>query len=137
MTLAIRSVDHADVPQCISLRVASLGSLAIGRPPPYPGYVEEAEASVHRDIDQYKAEKTFHVRHLKVVNTENEEEVIAYAKWEIYENGRPDLDKLRKPMDPRDEEVDQYGRLREAAHAYFCARNREMGKQPHIRESCS
>jgi hypothetical protein len=119
------------VAQCIEIRVASLGSLVIGRPPPYPGYVQEAEASVHRDLDKNSP----HVRHLKVVDAENEAEVIAYGKWEVYPRGRPDLDKLGQPMDDADKQVDRYGMLREAAHEYFCSRNGEMGKHPHLRKS--
>jgi hypothetical protein len=130
MPLVVLPVEHADVSQCINLRIASLGSLVIGHPPPYPGYAEESEASVHRDLDSSP-----HVHHLKVVDPENEGEVIAYAKWEIYPHGRPDLEKLREPMEKADEEVDQFGLLRRTAHDYFCRRNGEMGKHPHIRES--
>lgn len=129
MPLVVRPVEHADVAQCVALRIASLGSLVIGRPPPYPGYVQESEASVRNDLDN----RPF-VHHLKVVDPENEGEVMAYGKWEVYPDGRPDLEKLRAPMDPADKEVDQYGLLREAAHDYFCSRNGEMGKHPHIRE---
>lgn len=129
MTLVVRPVEHADVAQCIALRVANLGSLVIGRPPPYPGYVEDAEATVHDDLNG-----STRVHHLKVIDSEDEGTVIAYAKWEIYPHGRHDLDKLRKPMDPADKEVDEYGLLREAAHNYFCSRNGEMGKHPHIRK---
>ncbi|KAH8903016.1 hypothetical protein BR93DRAFT_940938 [Coniochaeta sp. PMI_546] len=127
MPLVVRPVEHADVAQCVALRVASLGSLVIGRPPPYPGYVQESEASVRNDLDN----RPF-VHHLKVVDPENETEVMAYGKWEVYPDGRPDLEKLRKPMDQADKEVDHYGLLREAAHDYFCTRNGEMGKRPHI-----
>ena len=116
--------------KCVSIRVASLGSLVIGHPPPYPGYVEEQEALLHNDLDNNP-----HVHHLKVVDTENEGEVVAYAKWEVYKHGRPDLEKLREPMKKSDEKVDQFGLLREAAHDYFCRRNGEMGKHPHLRES--
>lgn len=133
MTLEVRPVEHADVAQCVGIRVASLGSLVIGRPHPYPGYVQEQEASLHNDLDDY--DDNSHVRHLKVVDTENEREGMAYAKWEIYEKGRLDLDKLRQPIKQSDLEVDQFGRLREAAHEYFCRRNGEMGKHPHLRES--
>jgi hypothetical protein len=129
MPLVVRPVEHADVAQCIALRVASLGSLVIGRPPPYPGYIEESEASVRNDLNN----RPF-VHHLKVVNPENESQVMAYGKWEVYPDGRPDLGKLHQPMDQAGKEVDQYGLLREAAHDYFCTRNGEMGKQPHIRE---
>ena len=130
MPLAVQLVEHADVNQCIALRVASLGSLVIGQPPPYPGYVGESEATVHNDLDNNP-----HVHHLKVVDPEDGTIVMAYGKWEVYPNGRPDLEKLRKPMEQADKEVDQFGDLREAAHEYFCRRNGEMGKRPHLRES--
>ncbi|KAK1914787.1 hypothetical protein P3342_010776 [Pyrenophora teres f. teres] len=42
------------------------------------------------------------------------------------------LEGLKQPMDEESKKVDQYGRLREAAHEYFCTRNGEMGKHPHI-----
>ncbi|EMD63270.1 hypothetical protein COCSADRAFT_161784 [Bipolaris sorokiniana ND90Pr] len=35
-------------------------------------------------------------------------------------------------MDEASKQVDQYGRLREAAHQYFCSRNGELGKHPHV-----
>lgn len=92
---------YADVHQCVSLRVASLGSLVIGCPPPYPGYIEESEASVHNDLENKP-----HVRHLKVVEPEDEGNIMAYAKWEIYKNGRPDLEQLRQPMKQSGKEVD-------------------------------
>lgn len=133
--LVVRPVEHTDVAQCVSLRVATLGSLVIGRPPPYPGYIEDAEASVHSDLANSP-----HVRHLKVVDSENEGEVIAYAKWEIYEHGRPDVERLlrwREEIEAakeKGEQVDQFGKLREAAHEYFSTRNGALGKIPHLRE---
>lgn len=129
MPLVVRPIEHVDVAQCIALRAASVGSLVIGRPPPYPGYVQAAEASVRNDLDN----RPF-VHHLKVVDPENERGVMAYGKWEVYPDGRPDLEKLRQPMDQADKEVDQYGLLREAAHEYFCTRNGEKGKRPHFRK---
>ena len=127
--LEVRLVEHADVARCVALRVGALGSLVIGRPPPYPGFVRDQEASVRNDLDH----RPF-VRHLKVIHPENEGEIIAYGKWEIYPEGRPDIDVLGKPMDPADREVDQFGLLREAAHEYFSSRNGEMGKHPHQRK---
>lgn len=47
-----------------------------------------------------------YVRHSKVVDPEDEGEVMAYAKWEVYPEGRPDLEKLRQPMKRSDKEVD-------------------------------
>ncbi|EME81737.1 uncharacterized protein MYCFIDRAFT_139216 [Pseudocercospora fijiensis CIRAD86] len=122
MQLSVRPVEHADVAQCIKIRIDTLGSLVIGRPPPYPGYAQESEDKVPDEI-----EKRTYVQHLKVVDVDNEDIVMAYAKWEIYPQGRPDLDQLRKPMDPADKEVDQYGSLREAAHDYFCIPKRMYG----------
>lgn len=128
-SLLVRPVQHADIATCADLRTATLGSLVIGRPPPFPGYKEDQMASIKNDLDNKP-----HVYHLKVVDTESDDEMIAYAKWEIYTHGRPDLEGLKQPMDEESRKVDQYGRLREAAHEYFCTRNGEMGKHPHIRE---
>ena len=128
-SLLVRPLQHADIATCAALRTATLGSLVIGRPPPFPGYKEDQMASIKNDLDNRP-----HVHHLKVVDTESDDEIIAYAKWEIYPHGRPDLEGLKQPMDEESKKVDQYGRLREAAHEYFCTRNGEMGKHPHIRE---
>jgi hypothetical protein len=129
--LVVKPVEHADVAQCIAMRVAALGSLVIGRPPPYPGYVEGAEAAVRANLDDPDS----FVRHLKVVNLANEGEIMAYAKWELYPDGRSEenLEKLKEPVSNEDMKVDQYGALREAAHDYFCSRNGEMGRRPHLR----
>ena len=127
MPLTVRPVEHADVAHCVSIRVASLGSLVIGRPPPYPGYVEEQEALLHKHLDN-----SSYVHHLKVVDSTNESEAIAYAKWEVYKNGRPDLEKLRQPMGKDEKNVDKFELLREAAHEYFCRCNGNMGRHPHM-----
>jgi hypothetical protein len=127
--LLVRPVTHQDAIRCIQLRTASLGSLVIGKPPPYPGYVGQQITSLHNDL----AHKP-HIHHLKVVETETGEP-IAYAKWEMYPHGRPDLEQLTQPMDEASKNVDQYGRLREAAHEYFSTRNGgEMGRTPHLRK---
>lgn len=129
MPLVVRPALHEDVAQCVALRIASLGSLVIGKPPPYPGYAQEAEASIRNDLDN----KPF-VHHLKVVDPETEDDIIAYGKWEVYSDGRPDLNKLSQPMEEADKQVDDYSLLREAVHAYFCSCNGEMGKKPHMRK---
>lgn len=94
--------------------------------------MEESEASLHDDL---KGEKPY-IHHLKVVDPGSKTvEVLAYAKWEVYKHGRPDLERLRQP--PTDEEpakVDEFGELRAVARRYFSSRNGEMGKSPHIRE---
>ncbi|KAI1131411.1 hypothetical protein F5Y10DRAFT_233608 [Nemania abortiva] len=126
--LAVRPVELADVTECARMRVAALGSLVIGRPPPYAGYVEEQAASFKSAIENQP-----HVRLMKVVDPEKEDEILSFAKWEVYEHGRPDLDKLRQPMNAHDKEVDEFGALREAAHEYFSSRNGgKMGENPHL-----
>lgn len=125
--LIVNPVNHADVPQCVTLRTASLGSLVIGRPPPYPGYIKDQEASLHKDIDNKR-----HVHNLKVVDSDDECQIIAYAKWEVYPCGRQDLEDLQQPMDESNRHVDRFGLLREAAQNYFSQRNGEMGKHPHL-----
>lgn len=116
--------------QCVKIRTDCLGSLVVGQLPPYPGFAEDQEATVHKDIDD-----RLHVHHLKVIDTKDEHEIIAYAKWDVYESGRQDLEELSQPMKESAKIVDQFDRLREAAHEYFCTRNREKGKHPHLRES--
>lgn len=128
--LVVQPVEHADVAQCVKIRIDSLGSLVIGRPPPYPGFTDDQEATIHKEIDS-----STRVHHIKVIDPEYEHEIMAYAKWEVYENGRPDLEELSQPMEEPAKAVDQFGRLREVAHDYFCTRNGEKGKQPHLRES--
>lgn len=128
--LVVRPVQHTDVSQCVGIRVATLGSLVIGRPPPYPGYVEEAEAAIHDDLDSEPP----HVRHLKVVDPDDADQVKAYAKWEIYKEGRPDLENLRKLQNASEPTEDEFGKLRKAAHEYFSTRNGKMGEHPHLCE---
>ena len=128
-SLVVRPVERSDIAQCVALRTASLGSLVIGRPPPYAGYEQEQIASVEKDL----ASKP-HVHHLKVVDVESNDEIIAYAKWEVYPRGRLDMEALHKPMDQASLNVDQYGQLRAAAHEYFGTRNGKMGQRPHLRK---
>lgn len=125
--LLVTPVVHDEALKCAQLRVASLGSLVIGRPPPYPGFLEDQVATIQNDLKNKR-----HVHHLKVTEVDD---IIAYAKWEIYPEGRPDLEQLKKPIDEESKSVDQYGRLREAAHEYFCRRNGgPIGARPHIRK---
>ena len=128
-SLLVRPVQHSDIATCAALRTATLGSLVIGRPPPFSGYKEDQMASIKNGLDNKP-----HVHHFKVIDMESDDEIIAYATREIYPHGRPDLEALKQPMDEESKKVDQYGRLREAAYEYFCTRNGEMGKHPHIRE---
>jgi len=126
--LLIQPVLHNEAMKCVQIRTASLGSLVIGRPPAYPGYLEDQVATIQNDLINKP-----HVRHLKVVDVG---QIIAYAKWETYPTGRPDLEQLKQPMDEQSKRVDQYGKLREAAHEYFSRCNGgPMGCRPHIRKS--
>jgi hypothetical protein len=132
MPLTILPVSHIDVPACISLRISCLGSLVIGRPPPYPGYIEHQEASLHHDLDH-----SSHIHHLEVVDTLTGE-IIAYAKYELYPQGRPDIEYLKQSLNTNHKSVDQYDQLRKVAHEYFSTCNSgEMGQRPHIRTSFS
>ncbi|KAF1976280.1 hypothetical protein BU23DRAFT_551742 [Bimuria novae-zelandiae CBS 107.79] len=128
-SLLVRPVEHADVATCAALRTATLGSLVIGRLPPYPGFVEEQIASIRRNLD----DRPF-VHHLKVIDPANNDEILAYAKWEIYQDGRSDQDALKQPMKEASKSADQHGRLREAARDYFCTNNWRLATRPHLRE---
>ena len=128
-SLQVRPVQYADVASCAALRTATLGSLVIGHLPPFPGYQEDQMTSIESDL----ANKP-HVHHLKVVDTDGNDNIIAYAKWQIYKHRRPDLEALEQPIGEASKCVDRYGRLREAAHEYFCSRNGQMRKHPHVRE---
>ncbi|KAK4121896.1 hypothetical protein N657DRAFT_657419 [Parathielavia appendiculata] len=99
---------------CIAIRIAALGSLVTGRLPAYAGCTEKAEAAVHANLDDPDS----FVHHLKVVDPANEGDVMAYAKWELYPNGRSkeSLEKLNELLSDEDKSVDRYGALREAAH---------------------
>lgn len=126
MPLVIRDVEHADITECIGLRVAALGSLVIGRLPPYLGYVDEAEARVRRELDGSP-----HVHHLKVVDTEKGEEIVAYGKWEVYERGRgEDVGSASVGGG----EGEGFRELRRLVRGWFHKRKKEMGKKPHICE---
>lgn len=123
--LLVTPVIHEEAPKCTQLRTATLGSLVIGRPPPYPGFLEDQVATIQDDLKNKR-----HVHHLKVTEADD---IIAYAKREIYPTGRPDLGRLKKPIDEESKSVDQYGRLREVAHEYFCRLNGgPIGASPHI-----
>jgi hypothetical protein len=59
---------------CTLIRTTTLGSLAIGRPLPYPGFLETQVSSIHHDL-LHKP----HVHHLNIVDSESEE-IVGYAK---------------------------------------------------------
>ena len=127
MPLIVEPIRQEDIPQCVEIRTSSLGLLVIGRPPPYPSFKTEQISSIENNLLNSK-----HVHFMKVVDTEQENEILAFAKYEVYEHGRPDLERLAQPASRSDFEIDEFGALREAAHDYFCKRNGEMGKHPHI-----
>lgn len=128
--MRVQSLERSDASKCAAIRIASLGSLVIGRPPPYPWYLELQIASIQNDLDWKPS-----VHHLKVVDGDGRD-IVADAKWGMYPSGRSDLDQLSQPLDEESKTVDQYGALREAVHEYFCTRNDgEMGSRPHLRWS--
>jgi hypothetical protein len=132
MTLKCVLVEYDDVETCVRIRIDSLGSLVVGHLPAYESYEQDSIVRTRREIKNPKDYS--HIHHMKVYDAENPGEIMAYAKWEVYENGRPDLEKLRDleeiPLKPDD----QYLNLRQDAHKDFCAKNAEIGKEPHIRK---
>jgi hypothetical protein len=79
-------ITHSDVAKCIDIRVNCLGSLVVGCLPPYPSYQRDQEAVVHHELKHSSG----HIHHLKVIDTDNNN-TVAYAKWEIYKLGRPEI----------------------------------------------
>lgn len=135
MPLTLHPVQPADIPTCITIRIQALGSLVIGHLPPYKGYRQEQESSIQADLDHRP-----NVHHLKVVDTDNGEEIVAYAKWEVHEvvEQEQEQEKVGEKANlemgvSQEVEVDMYWKLRTAVGAYFRARERALENVPHIR----
>ena len=129
MELTAQPVEHEDVARCIDIRIECLGSLVVGKLPPFLGYREQQEASIHNDIDHNP-----HVQNWKVLDVKSGE-IIAYAKWVMHEPGRPDTKKAQKPKGTVLKKEDEHWRLRQAAYDYFQSRYRQLADVPHIRKS--
>lgn len=135
MPLEIRPLQKADVPTFVSVSTAALGYSGIGRllhdDPPHPASVERRISNLRESLSKP------HVHHLKVVDTENNDEIIACATWEIFENGRSDeeLKELEQPYEPIEEERERFGAIqRDFFGGYLRRVRRELGKTPHYCE---
>ena len=87
MPLRVLPITHSDVAKCIHFRITCLGSLVVGCLPPYPSYRRDQEAVVNHELNN----SSNHIHHLKVIGTDSEDDIVAYAKWEIYKLGRPEI----------------------------------------------
>lgn len=74
-SLSVRPVQYAGVASCAALHTETLGLLVISRPPSFPGYQEDQISFIRNDL----ANKSY-MHHLKVINKEADDEIIAYAK---------------------------------------------------------
>jgi hypothetical protein len=113
MTILVLPVEHADVRSCIKVHVAGMGSSAVGNLKTYYGYEEEQKARTHSDINRRPD-----VHHLKLVDTEEGNEIIAYAKWEVYEHGRPSPADVPIPSHKVVDKHDEHWRLRQDVQEY-------------------
>ena len=130
--LELEPLEYDDVETCVRIRIEGLGSLVVGHLPVYEGYEQD---SINRKREEIAhPEKHPHVHHMKVVDMENPNQIIAYAKWEVYKNGRPDLEDLQKAERVPENPNDEYLKLRQEAYKYFCLKNAEIGKEAHIRK---
>ncbi|KAL1625514.1 hypothetical protein SLS56_007336 [Neofusicoccum ribis] len=131
MPLEIRPLEEPDVPTFVSITTAALGSSGIGRilhdDPPHPAYLERRKERVRKTLDKP------HIHNLKVVDTDNNDEMIACASWEIFENGRSDdeLNELEQPFEPIEEERERFGQVQRDFFAYLNRVRRALGKTPH------
>ncbi|EKG18678.1 hypothetical protein MPH_04024 [Macrophomina phaseolina MS6] len=99
--------------------------------PPHPRYVEQRLDKVRQTLSK----PTAHL--LKVVDTDNNDEIVACAHWEIYANGRSDeqLKELEQPFEPLEEERERFGQVqRDFFGSYLTRVRRELGKTPHYCE---
>ncbi|KAH7030041.1 acyl-CoA N-acyltransferase [Macrophomina phaseolina] len=132
MPLEIRPLEEADVPTMVHITSISLNSSGILRlmhdDPPHPRYVEQRLDKVRQTLSK----PTAHL--LKVVDTDNNDEIVACAHWEIYANGRSDeqLKELEQPFEPLEEERERFGQVqRDFFGSYLTRVRRELGKTPH------
>jgi hypothetical protein len=134
MTLEVHPIESADAGACVDIRIERLGSLVIGRPIPDPksGYRDGRIASIERDLKDRS-----HVHNLKIIDTKMKNRIIAYARWEIHQCGRPPSNVLAIPKDKAAKEIEVVQALSELRHdmdVYFRARDKEIGNKPHIRK---
>ncbi|KKY13158.1 hypothetical protein UCDDS831_g09278 [Diplodia seriata] len=131
MPLEIRRLEDADVPHFVTITTAALGTSGFGRAmhddPPHPAYVERRKEKVRKSLGKPN------LHHLKVVDTDNNDEIIACAVWEFFPNGRSDEDlrELEQPFQPVVEEGERFCRFQQHFFSYLGRVRLQMGKAPH------
>ncbi|KAK7705675.1 hypothetical protein SLS57_009984 [Botryosphaeria dothidea] len=131
MPLEIRPVEEADADTMVYITTAALGSSGVIRlkhdDPPHPAYMQRRRERVLNTLSKPTG------RVLKVVDTDNNDEIIAIAHWEILDKGRSDeeLKELEQPYEPIEEERERYGRVQRDFFNYLHRVRRELGKTPH------
>ncbi|KAF2109170.1 acyl-CoA N-acyltransferase [Lophiotrema nucula] len=134
MRFVVRPIELQDVPQCIKLRIDNLGSLIIGRLPPYEGYAEEQEHSMRKRLLNADG-SSGHIHFMKVVDKDGDQsEVVAYARWEFYPKGLSERKTLfeQNHGNDSDKKVDEFWKLREEAVKYFKRCTENIQGCPHI-----
>lgn len=131
MPLEIRPAEEADADTMVYITTAALGSSGVIRlkhdDPPHPAYMQRRRERVLNTLSKPTG------RVLKVVDTDNNDEIIAIAHWEILDKGRSDeeLKELEQPYEPIEEERERYGRVQRDFFNYLHRVRRELGKTPH------
>ncbi|KKY15003.1 putative gnat family [Diplodia seriata] len=132
MPLEIRPVEPADADTMAYITTTALGSTGVIRlkhnDPPHPAYTQHHKESILKSLSKSTA------RVLKVVDTDNNDEIIAIGHWEIYDKGRSDeeLKQMEKPYEPPvEEERERFGHVQRDFFNYLNRVNRELGKTPH------
>ncbi|KAF4304200.1 putative gnat family [Botryosphaeria dothidea] len=131
MPLEIRPVEEADADTMVYITTAALGSSGVIRlkhdDPPHPAYMQRRRERVLNTLSKPTG------RVLKVVDTDNNDEIIAIAHWEILDKGRSDeeLKELEQPYEPIEEERERHGQVQRDFFNYLHRVRRELGKTPH------
>ncbi|KAF4544268.1 putative gnat family protein [Lasiodiplodia theobromae] len=132
MPLEIRRLEEADVPQFVDITTAALYSSGMGRAlhddPPHPVHLEQRKEKLRKALSKPNT------HHLKVVDTDNNDEIIAGAIWSFFDNGRSDeeLKELEQPFEPIEEERERFGAAQKAFFGGYLHRvRRQLGKTPH------
>ncbi|OJD29014.1 gnat family acetyltransferase [Diplodia corticola] len=131
MPLEIRRVEEADIPRFVTVTNAALDASGIGcamhGDTPHPAYL------AHRQEKLLKSLSKPNIHHLKVVDTDNNDELIAGAVWAVFDHGRSDdeIRELEQPFEPIEEERERFGRIQTAFFSYLNRVRLQMGKTPH------
>ena len=129
MPLVVQKAQEADIPRCLDIMYAAFSNDPWDRimypqtPPP------NARGNSTRRW-RYEILEDPHITVLKVVDTDEKDEIIAFGRWHVYRNERPESE--WKNMAPRDWDE---GTNVEAANAFYSAirqtRKKFMKGDPH------